>query len=273
MPLPLILSAVAVGLLAVAVWWIRRNRVEVEVVRGASLLQAPPSTGCDDCPALLMASVVDTATTPSGSTSAKTAPSPAPAPPKAPPKRKKPSGPSRRNFLRNAWLTAWGGVVAAFTGASIAFLWPTRSGGGGAQLEVGTVDEVAQLIADGGGFHPITEASVYLVSYDKALDSTQQYLDITDDGNAPFMALYWKCVHLQCRVPWCASSEWFECPCHGSRYNRWGEYQFGPAPRGLDRYKVMVQDGTVFVDRSQLVTGPTRQGASLDQPPAGPHCN
>ena len=51
-----------------------------------------------------------------------------------------------------------------------------------------------------------------------------------------YVALYQKCVHLGCRVPWCESSQWFECPCHGSKYNRVGEKQGGPAPRGLDRF-------------------------------------
>ena len=31
-------------------------------------------------------------------------------------------------------------------------------------------------------------------------------------------------------------SQWFECPCHGSKYNRVGEKHGGPAPRGLDRF-------------------------------------
>ena len=34
---------------------------------------------------------------------------------------------------------------------------------------------------------------------------------------AGVVALYQKCVHLGCRVPWCTSSQWFECPCHGSQ--------------------------------------------------------
>ncbi|NNC42219.1 MAG: Rieske 2Fe-2S domain-containing protein, partial [Acidimicrobiia bacterium] len=46
-----------------------------------------------------------------------------------------------------------------------------------------------------------------------------------------FTALWQKCVHLGCRVPWCASSQGFECPCHGSKYNAHGEYFAGPAPR------------------------------------------
>ncbi len=52
------------------------------------------------------------------------------------------------------------------------------------------------------------------------------------------MTLYQKCVHLGCRVPFCQSSQWFECPCHGSKYNKAGEYRFGPAPTGLNRFKI-----------------------------------
>ena len=50
------------------------------------------------------------------------------------------------------------------------------------------------------------------------------------------VALYQKCPHLGCRVPWCKTSQWFECPCHGSQYNRVGEKKGGPAPRGMDRF-------------------------------------
>ena len=32
-----------------------------------------------------------------------------------------------------------------------------------------------------------------------------------------------KCTHLGCRVPFCESSSQFECPCHGSVFNRAGE--------------------------------------------------
>ena len=61
----------------------------------------------------------------------------------------------------------------------------------------------------------------------------------TTDG---IMPLYQRCVHLGCRVPFCASSQWFECPCHGSKYNFAGEYQLGPAPRGMDRFAVKVDE-------------------------------
>ena len=57
------------------------------------------------------------------------------------------------------------------------------------------------------------------------------------------VALYQKCVHLGCRVPQCDTSQWFECPCHGSQYNQVGEKKGGPAPRGLDRFAIEVAGG------------------------------
>ena len=57
----------------------------------------------------------------------------------------------------------------------------------------------------------------------------------------PLMALYQRCVHLGCRVPYCGSSQWFECPCHGSKYNKAGEYQLGPAPTGMQRFPITVE--------------------------------
>ena len=56
-----------------------------------------------------------------------------------------------------------------------------------------------------------------------------------------YVALYQKCPHLGCRVPWCQTSQWFECPCHGSKYNRVGEKRGGPAPRGMDRFALEVE--------------------------------
>jgi cytochrome b6-f complex iron-sulfur subunit len=87
-----------------------------------------------------------------------------------------------------------------------------------------------------------------------------------------FVALYQKCVHLGCRVPWCKSSQWFECPCHGSKYNRVGEKKGGPAPRGLDRFPVAVSGGQVEVDTGGLSIGPPIGTNTTGQEAEGPHC-
>jgi len=86
------------------------------------------------------------------------------------------------------------------------------------------------------------------------------------------MALYQKCVHLGCRVPWCDSSQGFECPCHGSKYNAHGEYVGGPAPRNLDRFQVTVDDlGNLVVDTGSIVETPRAPATTVDYP-QGPAC-
>jgi cytochrome b6-f complex iron-sulfur subunit len=95
---------------------------------------------------------------------------------------------------------------------------------------------------------------------------------------AGVLALRARCTHLGCFAPFCESSGWFECPCHGSRFNRAGEYEYGPAPRGMDRYRLAVLpqvNGTperLVVDLDTLVTGPPRGVETIDSTPAGPHC-
>jgi cytochrome b6-f complex iron-sulfur subunit len=88
-----------------------------------------------------------------------------------------------------------------------------------------------------------------------------------------FVALDQACTHLGCRVLWCPSSQWFECPCHGSRFNAVGEQRRGPAPRGLDRYQVSVVGGRVTVDTGVKILGPPPGTDTTGQAPAGPHCN
>jgi cytochrome b6-f complex iron-sulfur subunit len=261
----LLLAITAIGLLGLAFWWIRRNNLAVYPPGRGPLVRQPLPIGCELGAHLMAASSVETAPRPAEP------PSAAPTARPTPPKRAKPSGPSRREFLRTWWLISWGGIAAAFTGASIAFLWPNLRGGFGGLIAVGSVSDIEQGIKDGGGQMDYPAGRMHIVPYDPKLDTKGQYQEVTN--GAQFMALYQRCVHLGCRVPWCTSSQWFECPCHGSRYNQWGEYQFGPAPRGLDRFALRVDRDQVVVDTSKVITGPTRQTSSLAQPPAGPHCN
>ena len=45
----------------------------------------------------------------------------------------------------------------------------------------------------------------------------------------------------------------FNCPCHGSLYDRYGNIVFGPAPRPMDLFGVSIRDGKIYID-----TNPTR---------------
>lgn len=125
----------------------------------------------------------------------------------------------------------------------------------------------------GRGFSgPVRTVPVDTVPEDGILEvpAIKGYLTKVD---GEVVALNWVCTHLGCRVPWCDSSSQFECPCHGTQFNRAGEHRSGPAPRGLDRYAVTVTpDGIVEVDVAALEPGPAPGTQTLDEPPTGPSC-
>jgi cytochrome b6-f complex iron-sulfur subunit len=182
----------------------------------------------------------------------------------------KPKPVSRREFVRRSLLTSLTLFGAEFGAASLAFLWPNLRGGFGSVITLGlTPDDIkAQIQADRQPFY-FGAGRMYLVEYEGNAADTE-YEGLVQEG---LMALYQRCVHLGCRVPFCEQSQWFECPCHGSKYNRVGEYRDGPAPRGLDRFAVTITDGQVSVDTSQIVEGPPRGIETTGQTsPDGPFC-
>ena len=82
-----------------------------------------------------------------------------------------------------------------------------------------------------------------------------------------------KCPHLGCRIPECATSQWFECQCHGSQYNRAGEKKAGPAPRGMDHHPASVSAaGDVVIDTGSLIPGASIGTNTTGQEAEGPHC-
>ena len=91
--------------------------------------------------------------------------------------------------------------------------------------------------------------------------------------NDEVVALSEICPHLGCRVPFCASSGEFECPCHGSKFNRAGDYLEGPSPRGMDRYAVEIVDGVAVIDTTDTIKGLEPGTLTIDEPAKGPHCN
>ena len=160
---------------------------------------------------------------------------------------------------------------AQFGGATLAFLWPNLKGGFGSVINAGNIADIKSQIDD-ADYAYNGAGRFYLVGYNgKATEDADYALTgVTKDG---IMPLYQRCVHLGCRVPFCGSSKWFECPCHGSKYNGAGEYQLGPAPRGMDRFVVTIEaNGTVFVDTSAVILGPPRGTDTINEPPQGPFC-
>jgi cytochrome b6-f complex iron-sulfur subunit len=182
------------------------------------------------------------------------------------------AGVSRRMFLTRALGGVFGAFLGLFGLTSLAFVWPRLSGGFGSNIDVGAVEDLhAQIVQADGSIIPafIPEARAYVVPFNEAALAGSQFSDnVVADG---LTALFQRCVHLGCRVPWCASSQGFECPCHGSKYNFVGEYQAGPAPRNLDRFEVELQGNRLIVKTSRIIQTP-RATADTVPYPQGPSC-
>jgi Rieske Fe-S protein len=78
---------------------------------------------------------------------------------------------------------------------------------------------------------------------------SKYYLVRTDDGG--FIALSLICSHLGCSVLWDETKGQFICPCHSSAFDRLGNVINSPAPRALDYYPVIIEEGKVKVDLTQ----------------------
>jgi cytochrome b6-f complex iron-sulfur subunit len=66
-----------------------------------------------------------------------------------------------------------------------------------------------------------------------------------------FYALIAVCTHLGCSPNWLAAENKFKCPCHGSGFYPSGVNFEGPAPRPLERARiVLADDGQILVDKS-----------------------
>jgi cytochrome b6-f complex iron-sulfur subunit len=159
--------------------------------------------------------------------------------------------PDRRNFLRRLWQGGLGLLGATGLWTSWDLLQPLETSGFGGKVRTVSPDAVPDA-----GVIEVPQARSYLVRI-----------------QGEVVALSQKCTHLGCRVPFCDSSGQFECPCHGSVFNRAGEYRAGPAPRGLDRFPIEVlEDGLIYIDTGATVDGAAPGAETIDEPPLGPSC-
>jgi cytochrome b6-f complex iron-sulfur subunit len=185
-------------------------------------------------------------------------------------------GVTRRQFLNRGVLLSVLFAASTFGAGVLAFLWPTKSVGFGGKVPAGSLNDILNQIASTKQPYYVPLARTYIQPYPKEdLPKAEKVYNATviKGMEQGIVALYQKCVHLGCRVPWCDTAQWFECPCHGSKYNRVGEKRDGPAPRGLDRWPVTVDGGNVTIDTSgQPITGPPIGTDTTGQKPEGPHC-
>jgi cytochrome b6-f complex iron-sulfur subunit len=81
-------------------------------------------------------------------------------------------------------------------------------------------------------------------------DRVNKYFLIrAEDGG--FLALSIICSHLGCSVLWDDPKKQFICPCHSSAFDKMGNVINSPAPRALDYYPVIIEEGKVKIDLSQ----------------------
>ncbi len=199
---------------------------------------------------------------------------------RAPPMRWTPPDPevlgvTRRRFVNHSILGAVGLALSGFASASLAFLWPIASGGFGSRIALGKLEDIKANIARGSGFAYYAQGRMWITAYpSEALGNARRVYDpsVVTGMDQGIVALYQKCPHLGCRVPQCVTSQWFECPCHGSQYNQVGEKKGGPAPRGMDRFPIAISGGDVTVDTGTIIQGPPIGTDTTGQNAEGPHC-
>jgi cytochrome b6-f complex iron-sulfur subunit len=184
-------------------------------------------------------------------------------------------GVTRRQFFNRSIVAMMGLGISGFGAAVLAFLWPKLGGGFGNKINLGKVSDLLQEIEQTRAPVYNPNGRVYIAAYPKSsVDKAKKAYSaaVLPGMEAGVVALYQKCVHLGCRVPWCQTSQWFECPCHGSQYNRVGEKKGGPAPRGLDRFPIAIDGGEVVVDTGSVILGPAIGVNTTGQEAEGPHC-
>jgi cytochrome b6-f complex iron-sulfur subunit len=183
------------------------------------------------------------------------------------------AGVTRRTFLNRALgVTFLGGFLGGQALAFLSFLWPRVSGGFGSDVIAGKAAALAaQAVNADGSITPvfIPEARAYIVP--ASLTTSAQFEGRSVDAGG-LVALYQRCVHLGCRVPWCQPSQGFECPCHGSKYNSVGEFFSGPAPRNLDRFVVELTPADDFIVKTGAIIETPRAIDKTVEYPKGPSC-
>src|SRR5260370_5338259 len=164
-------------------------------------------------------------------------------------------------------LAVWGLSATSAVAGALYMLYPNLAGQFGADLPVGnksafpaaTPDKFA--LGQAGIFYH-QEAKTYIVHIapgSPTLLTGQALADqldsesfVKDSDGSVWGALYQRCVHLGCTVPFRDDCVSFKCPCHGSHYNVSGEFLDGPAPRSLDRFALSFNGEDVMIDTGSL---------------------
>tara|TARA_B100000929_G_scaffold282183_1_gene261937 strand:+ start:511 stop:1179 length:669 start_codon:yes stop_codon:yes gene_type:complete len=164
------------------------------------------------------------------------------APRRPPAKKKKVVDDTSPLLSRRSWLgLAWGSFTAASATALAAtgrFMFPNVLNEPPQQFKIGFPDEYAPGVderwKDRFGIWVVRTPS-----------------DIVQETSG-FYALISVCTHLGCTPNWLSAELKFKCPCHGSGFRPTGVNFEGPAPRPLERARiVLADDGQILVDKAR----------------------
>jgi cytochrome b6-f complex iron-sulfur subunit len=139
---------------------------------------------------------------------------------------------SRRGFLGIAWVASLSLIAVQAVIALLKFINPVPTGGFGGFVYAGRIEDFA------------------INSINRIL-AGRFYISRTEDG---IIALWQKCPHLGCAIPWDEAEGVFHCPCHGSKFNQVGEVMGGPAPRPMDYFPAEVSEDGIWVDTSSPIS-------------------
>ena len=191
---------------------------------------------------------------------------------------------SRRRFVQDAFA----GVVALIavacspthrnkshptTGTSTS--GPTVENGTFGRIDAGDVRAIRASIAREKAPRYLAAARTYISAFPSELaDSASDVYpsEVLPVLAAGVIALHQRCPHLGCRVPFCQSSQWFECPCHGAKFDRVGEYRSGPSPRGMTILGAVIEQGRLIVDTAVVYPGLPKGTNTTQQRAEGPAC-
>ena len=140
---------------------------------------------------------------------------------------------SRREFLSGLWAISLAGLFGQTAFGLLNFFRPRKVPGSfGGIVAAGTPEE----------FKPGTVSHIQQGRF---------YISRLEDGG--MLALWQRCSHLGCTVPWREDEGQFHCPCHSSLFDRRGELTGGPAPRPMDIFPIVLEEGRLLVDTSRQI--------------------
>ena len=160
---------------------------------------------------------------------------------------------SRRNFIRASFWCGLGVTLLGSVGLLLDYLYPRNVQGFGGPVPAGNVADYEK------GADPVanSEGQFWIANMDPA-----ETREGGSDGADGLLALWRKCPHLGCTVPWRGtfsfqgSEGWYRCPCHASTYTKTGIRVFGPAPRSMDTMAIEIDDaGNITVQTGSITPG------------------